>query len=289
MARLKTAFVPQGKSTFVASSIMFAVVGAIILIAVGRSYREAPMAVAPAAIPVRAAIASLATNRAFVTLNVAMIAMIIAITVLNKSVLYYFKYVLGDPYGGQLALASMSAVSAIAIPVWMGIRDLLGPRFLWFLASALAILGLALFGAVPIQHSSPMQVFLIGMQAMIVGLNFVFWAMLPNTIEYGEETTGLHVEGTVFGLAALLQRVAIGIATAILGWSFDSVGYVANVNQSESTLEAIRWIVALVPLAFLAISCVAMALNPLGRGRRRFRVNPWNRSGAPYATSSKVE
>jgi Na+/melibiose symporter-like transporter len=79
----------------------------------------------------------------------------------------------------------------------------------------------------------------------------------------------VHVEGTVFGVAALLQRIAIGIATAILGWSFASAGYVANVQQSAATLAAMRSTVALVPLGFLALSCAAMALNPLGRERRR--------------------
>jgi GPH family glycoside/pentoside/hexuronide:cation symporter len=92
--------------------------------------------------------------------------------------------------------------------------------------------------------------------------------MLPNTIEYGEDTTGVHVEGTVFGVAALLQRIAIGIATAILGWSYASAGYVANVHQSTATLSAMRATIALVPLGFLALSCVAMWLNPLGRERR---------------------
>ncbi|MES2327444.1 MAG: MFS transporter, partial [Pseudomonadota bacterium] len=110
---------------------------------------------------------------------------------------------------------------------------------------------------------------LIGMQVMSVGLNFVFWAMLPNTIEYGEQTTGLHVEGAVFGMAALLQRIAIGIATAILGWSFASAGYVANVRQTGPTLERMRDTIAFVPLICLALSCVAMAFNPLGRERRR--------------------
>ncbi len=114
-----------------------------------------------------------------------------------------------------------------------------------------------------------MQLFLVGMQVVSVGLNFVFWAMLPNTIEFGERETGVHVEGTVFGLAALLQRIAIGIATAILGWSFASAGYIANVRQSTETLAGMRETIAIVPLAFLALSCIAMALNPLGRERRR--------------------
>jgi GPH family glycoside/pentoside/hexuronide:cation symporter len=106
----------------------------------------------------------------------------------------------------------------------------------------------------------------MAMQAMIVGLNFVFWAMLPNTIEYGEQRTGLRVEGAVFGMAALLQRVAIGIATAIIGFGFDAAGYVANVEQSAATLTAMRLTIGAVPLAFLAFSCVMMALNPLARG-----------------------
>jgi GPH family glycoside/pentoside/hexuronide:cation symporter len=140
-----------------------------------------------------------------------------------------------------------------------------GLRRLWLVAAGLGIAGLLLFAVVPFGGARTMQLFLIGMQVISVGLNFVFWAMLPNTIEYGERATGLHVEGTMFGLAALLQRIAIGIATAILGWSFASAGYVANVQQSQTTLASMRTTVALAPLAFLALSCVAMLWNPLGR------------------------
>jgi Na+/melibiose symporter-like transporter len=218
---------------------------------------------------VRNALISLAHNRAFIALSAAMMAMIVAITVLNKSVLYYFKYLLNDPDAGQLALASMGIVSGISIPLWMLLGRVLGLRAIWMLAAGLGIVGLLMFAAVDVHQAGLMQLFLIVMQVMIVGLNFVFWAMLPNTIEFGERATGVHVEGTVFGVAALLQRVAIGIATAILGWSFASVGYVANVPQSAETLSGMKAIVIAVPLLFLALSCVAMMLNPLGRGARR--------------------
>jgi len=69
-------------------------------------------------------------------------------------------------------------------------------------------------------------------------------------------------------MAALLQRMAIGIATAILGWSYASAGYVANVRQSVETLAAMRGTLAIVPFTFLALSCVAMLLNPLGRAQQ---------------------
>jgi len=131
------------------------------------------------------------------------------------------------------------------------------------------MLGLAGFALGDVRTSTGMQLFLIGMQVLIVGMHFTFWAMLPNTIEYGEVETGLHVEGAVFGVAALLQRIAIGIATAILGWTYASSGYVANVQQSAHTLTAMRATVALVPLLFLALSGIAMIFNPLGRSANR--------------------
>ena len=128
-----------------------------------------------------------------------------------------------------------------------------------------------------------MQLFLIGMQVMSVGLNFVFWAMLPNTIEYGEQATGLHVEGAVFGVAALLQRIAIGIATAILGWSFASAGYVANVQQSAATLDRHardgRARAAAVPRAVLRRDAAQPARAASGRrSRRSARSVPWTPS-----------
>ncbi|WP_447727902.1 MFS transporter [Sphingomonas koreensis] len=251
---------------YLGAALLFAVAGAVILAWVGVTYREADVPERRAPVPVWTALKAIAGNKAFVTLNLAMVAMIVAVTILNKSVLYYFKYFLGDEGGGQLALASMSVVSAVSVPLWMLLQHRLGTRALWFLAAAGAMTGLSLFAAFDIHRAGVMQAYLMAMQAMIVGLNFVFWAMLPNTIEYGEQRTGLRVEGAVFGMAALLQRVAIGIATAIIGLGFESAGYVANVDQSPATLTAMRLTVALVPLGFLALSCLLMAMNPLGRG-----------------------
>ena len=253
--------------SFLGSAIVFAIVGAAILLIVGTTFRDSAKIDRPYPADVMTALKSLIRNRAFVMLNAAMMAMIVAVTVLNKSVLYYFKYLLNDPDAGQLALASMGVVSGVAIPLWIVLGRVVGLRALWLVAAGAGMLGLALFATVDVHGAGTMQVFLIVMQVLIVGLNFAFWAMLPNVIEYGERETGVHIEGTVFGMAALLQRVAIGIATAILGWSFVSAGYVPNVQQTSETLAGMRATVALTPLVFLGLSCLAMIANPLGRER----------------------
>ncbi|MFA5968843.1 MAG: MFS transporter [Sphingomonas sp.] len=256
----------NGTSAYFGAAAFFAVVGTAILMLVGATYREdtAPPPVAHASL--RASITSLIANRAFVTLNLAMMAMIVAVTILNKSVLYYFKYSLNDDHGGQAALAWMGLISVVAVPAWMVLRRHLGTRSLWFLAAGGSMAGLGGFAVMGISTSNTMVLFLVAMQAMFVGLHFVFWAMLPNTIEFGERMTGMRVEGAVFGLAALLQRLAIGIATTILGTAYNQAGYVANVLQRPDTLLAMRLTVTLVPMAFLALSCVMILLNPLGHG-----------------------
>ena len=256
------------------AAVLFATIGAAILVLVGLTYREGAPIERPLPGSIKDALVSLGRNRAFVTLSAAMMAMIVAITVINKSVLYYFKYLLNDPEAGQLALASMGVVSGIAIPLWMMLGRIVGLRALWFITAGLGIVALLFFAAIDVHQSGLMQIFLITLQVMIVGLNFVFWAMLPNTVEYGEQATGLHVEGAVFGVAALLQRIAIGIATAILGWSFASAGYVPNVQQSADTLGGMRATIVVVPVIFLALSCVAMLSNPLGRQAKPAKLDP---------------
>ena len=170
-------------------------------------------------------------NRAFVTLNPAMMAIIVAITILNKSVLYYFKYLLGAPRPGNSRLPRW-AVSAVAVPLWMLLARLVGcapvrcgggwasqvsTSFAWTDISPAARDAI-----IPGRHA--------------VDDRWPEFRVLGDASEHyriWRAETGAHLEGTVFGVAALLQRIAIGIATAILGWSFASAGYVANVQQSS--------------------------------------------------------
>ncbi|MHA6720309.1 MFS transporter [Sphingomonas sp. RS6] len=251
---------------YLGAAVAFAVLATIVLLIVGATCREQPDPTPAPRSSILAALRSIAGNRAFLTLNAAMMSMIVAVSVLNKSILYYFKYFLHDEAAGQAALGWMGVMSAAAVPVWMLVQRRLGGRSLWFVATSFCLAGLTIFAVFRIGSTGAMQLYLVAMQSAIVGLHFVFWAMLPNTIEYGERATGLRLEGTVFGLAALLQRVAIGIATAIVGIGFGSAGYVANLEQSAATLAAMRWTIVLAPICFLVLSLLFMALNPLRRG-----------------------
>ncbi|MBB4153560.1 GPH family glycoside/pentoside/hexuronide:cation symporter [Sphingomonas jinjuensis] len=258
-----------GPQAFLGAAMLFAGIGSVILILVGWTFRDALVAddddAQTAPFSVLASLAATAGNRAFVTLAAAMMAMIVAVSVLDKSVLYYFKYALGDEAAGHLALAAMMAVSAVAVPMWMGIARVIGVRRLWFVASGLCGIGLTVFALADLPRTGAMQLFLVTMQAGTVALHFAFWSMLPDAIDWGRRAHGMRADGVAFGLVALLQRLAIGVATAMLGLSLGQSGYVANSAQSPETLTALRVTIALVPLGFFMLAAVMMALNPLGR------------------------
>jgi len=73
-----------------------------------------------------------------------------------------------------------------------------------------------------------------------------------------------------------LQRVAIGLATVLLGLVLGQAGYVANVAQTPETLAAMRGLVVLVPLGCFLLSGLAMAFSPL-------RSSPARGGGGPKA------
>ena len=81
-----------------------------------------------------------------------------------------------------------------------------------------------------------------------------FWSTLPDTVEYGEWTTGVRNESLVFGLISFAQKVSFGLAAGLLGVLLDGIGYRANEIQSEETLWGIKAIMTLLPASIGVMS-----------------------------------
>ncbi len=252
---------PSG-DPYVGAAIVFAGVGSALLIVVGLTYRDSTAVAPPRQLPLKYLFPALARNRSFITLAIAMVAMIAAVTMVGKSVLYYFKYFIGDEEAGRLALAEMMAVGLIAVPFWMLVARLAGIRAVWVACITACIALLIWFTFADLHRAAAMQMFLVALQAAIIGLNFALWTMLPDTIDYGEAATGRRVEATVYGLAGLLQRISIGVATGVLGWSFHAAGFAANTKMGEDTLADIRGVMSLAPILLFAASGLAIAMLP---------------------------
>lgn len=255
-----------GANGFLAAAAVYALVGVPLLLAV--AYR-ARAAIAAESVADRGSITAclyvLVRNRAFLTLNAAAMASGIAAALLTQSVLYYFRYVLADTAGGAHALGLMSVAGAGAVPLWLLISRWIGLRGVWLSAVGVGLGCLGLFGAIDSHHATAALLLLIVLQGAFSGFHLVFWAMLPNTVEYGQAQHGLRVEALAFGAAALLQKIGLAVAAGLLGLFYGHIGYVAGAVQSGATIAGIRWLMLYACSGGLAVSALAMLLNPLRR------------------------
>ena len=257
---------------FLHAAIAFAVLATPLLIAVARTTPEAaPTARTENASSAIACARALVANRAFVTLNLAAMAATAAAAVLGQSVLYLFSHVVGDASAGPRTLAAMGIAGAVATPAWMAAAVRIGSRRSWLCAAAAGIAFVAGFAASSASNAFAATLFLIAMQVVLTGFNLCFWAMLPDTVDYGERIGGPRVEAMAFGVAALLQKIALAAAAGAMGQFYAGIGYDGSAAVAKTTAAGIRALMLWAPFMGLAVSAIVMFANPLRATRNADR------------------
>ena len=214
---------------------------------------------------IRAGLATLAGNRAFVALNVAAALGGAATALTAQSVLYFFRYVLLDTAGGPRALAGMALASLTAVPIWTALARVHGARIAWIAAGVLALVLPVGFALVVAPGSMATAAFLLAMQASFIGFALAAWTLLPDAVDWDEARTGKRVEALAFGTFALVQKIALAGAGFAIGVVYQANGFIAGVAQGADSLRAIRWLMLAGPAVLIAAMLVAVIAIPLRR------------------------
>ncbi len=223
-------------------------------------------------------------NRAFWIVCAAMLASAFGGTLLSKTLPYWFKYGLNRPDLIGLGLTAMTGAIALSMPVWTAVMKRTSKRIMWMCGSAIALIGYALLWSAAEGSSTillPLALIGFGAGATYLG----FWAMMPDTVEYGQFKTGIRSEGSVFGFVSLIQKAALGLAAALLGEMLSLIGYQANTTQTAETLFAMK-LLMIVGAAFLVLCAgISISFYPIDsrlharlrkvtEGRRRRFISP---------------
>lgn len=209
------------------------------------------------------ALSALKTNRPFLLVFGATMLGMGASVLTSKTLIYYYKYTLGDELASGTALAVMTGGMALFVPVWALITAKTSKRFVWATGTAISIaVSLALYfnpyETVPVVTA----LFAIGALGSAAGV-LSFWSTLPDTVEFGQWRTGVRSESLVFGLMSFAQKVSFGLAAALLGILLDLVGYRANVEQSAETMDGIKAIMTLLPALFGVCAFLLIRAYPI--------------------------
>ncbi|MBJ7556783.1 MFS transporter [Marinomonas spartinae] len=93
-----------------------------------------------------------------------------------------------------------------------------------------------------------------------------FFAILADTVEYGEWKTGLRTEGLVYSAGSFGSKVGIGLGTAMVGWILGIGGYVgSSAAQPESALNAILSVSIYYPLIITVLTFIVLCFYKLDK------------------------
>lgn len=85
------------------------------------------------------------------------------------------------------------------------------------------------------------------------------WAMISDTIDYGEWKTGLRTEGLINSACSFGYKIGNGIGSALLGVILEIGGYIGTaVTQSQSALFSIKICFVWIPIAIYILGLIIM-------------------------------
>jgi GPH family glycoside/pentoside/hexuronide:cation symporter len=173
--------------------------------------------------------------------------------------LYYFRYYLGreELFGLFNAVGLSVAVGGILLSKPLSMR--FGKRNTFVVCLLLTALFLFLFVFVP-----PDAIWAIFLLQVLLQLSYgptipLLWAMMADVADYSEWKTGRRATGMTFSAASFGSKAGLGLGGAASGWLLAQYGYVPNVEQTDSTLQGILWMMSVYPAAAFLIGVVILA------------------------------
>jgi glycoside/pentoside/hexuronide:cation symporter, GPH family len=222
----------------------------------------------------------LTQNRPWFLLSGAAMSVMIFNSLRDASILYYFKYYVGDQttflFGevgqGVLASAFMSTLlgsGLLGVLLTKPVSTRLGRKNTFILAGMISALLNILFFFVP-----PQQIGLIFLINILIGIPAgivlpLVWAMYAEAADYSEWKTGRRATGLIFATSSMSQKIGWMIGGTISGWFLAIFGFKANVVQTAESLLGIRLLVSVLAAAGAILSAGFMYFYPLTECRMR--------------------
>jgi Na+/melibiose symporter-like transporter len=93
----------------------------------------------------------------------------------------------------------------------------------------------------------------------------LLWAMMGDVADYSEWKTGRRATAIVFAAVVFGLKAGIGLGGAIQGWILSHYGYVANVAQSERSLQGILLTATIFPAIPFGLGVILLLLYKINK------------------------
>lgn len=210
-------------------------------------------------VPFKEGFRSLLQNKYWIMVTVMLALIFIAMALYGGATVYFAKTILGDvnlvaPIGNAVYIAQILTMFIVAFFV-----KKLGKRNVMIIGCVLSIIG---FGFMLFTTNYVIIIacsVLRGVAAACMGATM--WAMVSDTIDYGEWKTGNRTEGLVNSACSFGYKIGNGLGSAILGGIISLGGYseIAAV-QSSGAIFSVKLAFAIIPIVIYV--AIILLLQP---------------------------
>lgn len=222
---------------------------------------------------IRLDLKALLANGPWLALFLSAIVTLMNIAVRNGSLLYYFKYYVGDDgtplfliFDKTAVFLSLGLLAMIGgIAMTRALAERFEKRHLMIALTLLNASSMAAFYFIP-PDQYWLMVTINCLGSFIIGPTpALVWSMYADCADYGEWKSGRRTTALVFSTVQFAQKMGLavgaGFAGLILGW----FGFVANEVQSAESLTGIRFMFSILPAILAVLGAVAIYFYKLDR------------------------
>ena len=255
----------DGKKGWLIVAIIYGIASTVMYIMCFKNTKERVTApIEESSFSIKDGLKTLLKNKYWAILVVSIIVIFISAGLGGVNI-YYAQYVLGDPnLVGVIGTASFLPIIAgsfLAAPVLkkFGKRN-----------TALGGIILTIVGSLPMVIA-PTDITMIIVGLVIKGLGSAgflvsAFAMLGDTVEYGQWKHGIRIEGLTFAAEGFAEKVGTGLGGAVLGAILGVGGYIGGqATQSASAILAMKVSFAYAPIVIAVFTAVLLYFYDLDK------------------------
>ncbi len=262
-------FRPENAPRVLAMGALFAVISALpmLLVFFGTREREEYMRQERPALLQSLRVAL--KNKPFVFGLLIFLMTWIATVILQDNLAFFIKHVVQREAESELIMGTVFVTAIIALPFWNWISYRTSKRWAYIGGIAFWAVVQIVLVTVTAQTGLALILFLCFLAGIGVAAAHVLpWAIIPDSIEWGEWQTGERHEGVFYSLVTLLRKVATSIAIPATLWLLHFTGYDGLAEQQPaSAVMGLRVVIGPVPAVLLCLGIAFAYFYPLTRAK----------------------
>lgn len=207
-------------------------------------------------------------NRQLLILTLAFLAGATAEYIREASIIYFVIYNMGNGSLLPLFMGVVVLSMIIANLLIPAATRRLDKRGTYMLGCCIGILGSVIFHFIPTGNLTAILFMAAFSSFGFTAVSTLGWAMLPDTVEYGEALTGIRSEGVIYSFFSFSQKLATAFAGGIAALVLQTTGYVANgSSQTGAALTGILSTLTFIPSALIALSMLILRFYTIDKGK----------------------